>query len=385
MKILLKIPVLILLTFILLSGCATNTLTDSSSGTPALKPVLPQKQPSNTSSIAKPQRTTSTTIVLNGKGLEEAQRTPIVIKVSEAVQSIPTAPKPSESTPATPPTVTTEAPSADTPANAPTSIDDTLNILVVGSDERNPGQAWRSDVIMIVAVDFEHKQIGIISFPRDLYLNIPTVGKNRINTATFFGTLNKYPGGGGIGLLEETLRQNFGIRTDHYIKLNFKAFIQIVDALGGVDIVIDRPLTGEFPIAPGTWRHSWQTLQPGKYHMDGRMALAYVRERKTTSDIDRNRRQQQMILALRKRAIDINVIPRLPALYAALKDNAETDLGLSDVIALSRLGLQVNLKDVHRFNIGYQQATNWKTPDGASVLIPDMPKIQAGIQALFTK
>jgi len=251
--------------------------------------------------------------------------------------------------------------------------------------DKKTDKPWRSDVIIIVAVDFKNKQVGIISFPRDLYLDIPTVGKNRINTATFFGKLNNYPDGGAVGLLEKTLKQDFNIRVDHYIELNFESFIQIVDALGGVDIVVDRPLTGEFPIAPGTWRHSWRTLQPGKYHMDGRLALAYVRERKTTSDIDRNRRQQQMILALRKRAIDVNVIPRIPALYTALKDNIETDLGLSDIISLTRLGLQVNLKDVHRFNIGYKQATNWKTPDGASVLIPNMSKIQAGIQALFTK
>jgi len=266
------------------------------------------------------------------------------------------------------------------------TLDDTFNILLIGSDQHTKtDKPWRADVIMIVAVDFENKQVGIISFPRDLYIDIPTVGKNRLNTATFFGKLNNYPNGGAIGLLEETLRQDFHIRVDHYIELNFESFIQIVDALGGVDIVVDRPLTGEFPIAPGSWRHSWRTLQPGKYHMDGRLALAYVRERKTTSDIDRNRRQQQMILALRKRAIDVNVISRLPALYAALKDNIETDLGLSDMIALTRLGLQVNLKDVHRFNIGYKQATNWKTPDGAAVLIPNMSKIQAGIQSLFTR
>jgi LCP family protein required for cell wall assembly len=267
----------------------------------------------------------------------------------------------------------------------PVSLDDTLNILVVGSDERKPGQPWRSDVIMVIAVDYANRQVGVISFPRDMWVDIPTVGKNRINTATFFGGINNYPNGGDIGLLKDTLAQNFGIRIDHYMKFNFETFKDVIDALDGVDITVDCPITGRFPVEPGSKELKWQTLEPGEYHMDGEFALRYARERKTTSDVDRNRRQQRILIAMRKRAREVNIIPRIPALYDAMKENIETDLGLTDIIALTRLGLQIATKDVHGFNIGYKELDSWTTPGGASVLKPDMNKIQEGINELFSK
>jgi len=238
---------------------------------------------------------------------------------------------------------------------------------------------------MVVAVDYAHRQVGVVSFPRDLYVEIPTVGKNRINTATFFGGINNYKNGGDIGLLKDTLAQNFGIRIDHYVKFNFETFKDMVDALGGIDIVVDCPITGKFPVEPGSKQLKWQTLEPGKYHMDGEFALRYVRERKTTSDVDRNRRQQRMLIAMRKRAKEVNILPRIPALYQAMRDNIETDLGLTDIIALTRLGLQIDTEDVHGFNIGYKEADSWRTPGGAMVLLPDMAKINEGLRTLFIK
>jgi LCP family protein required for cell wall assembly len=238
---------------------------------------------------------------------------------------------------------------------------------------------------MVVSVDYANRQVGVISFPRDLYVDIPTVGKNRINTATFFGGVNRYPNGGDIGLLKDTLAQNFDIRIDHYVKFNFETFKDMIDALGGIDIAVICPITGRFPVEPGSNQLVWQTLPAGQYHMDGEFALRYVRERKTTSDVDRNRRQQRVLIAMRKRAREVNIVPRIPALYDAMRDNIETDLGLTDIIALTRLGLQIDTRDVHGFNIGYKEVDSWTTPGGASVLKPDMDKINEGIRTLFSK
>lgn len=261
-------------------------------------------------------------------------------------------------------------------------LERTLNILIAGSDERKEGGPWRSDVVMVVAVDWAAQEVGVISFPRDLWVRIPTVGENRINTATFFGELYRYPTG-GIGLLSDTIQRNFGIRIDHYAKINFEGFKQVVDALGGVDITVDCPLTGWFPPAPGSDDLVWMTLQPGDYHMDGALALQYVRERKTTSDVDRARRQQRMLLALRKRARDINILPRVPVLFDALRDTVETDLGLTQIIPLARLALQMDTGKVHGFIIDFQHTQSWTTPDGARVLLPKMKLIQEGIRDLF--
>ena len=94
---------------------------------------------------------------------------------------------------------------SSTVVSRPLGLDHTLNVLIVGSDERYTDRPWRSDVIMVAAVDFANREVGVVSFPRDLWVQIPTVGENRINTATFWGVLNKYPDGGGIGLLADTI------------------------------------------------------------------------------------------------------------------------------------------------------------------------------------
>ena len=327
-------------------------------------------------------------------------RTPVRIKVP-AAPVIPTetptpTPTPVEADTPTPlsveaPTDTPSPESEETPVEAPAAavvsrplgLDHTLNVLIVGSDERSTNRPWRSDVIMVAAVDFANREVGVVSFPRDLWVRIPTVGENRINTATFWGELNKYPDGGGIGLLADTIESNFGIRIDHHVKINFESFKDAVDALGGIDVVVDCPIKGSFPTEPGSSRLVYKTLQPGTYHMDGFFALRYVRERKSTSDVDRNRRQQRVLIALRNRAREVNVIPRLPALYDAMRSSIETDLGLTDILALGRLGIQIESENAHGFTIGFKETKSWVTPSGASVLLPRMSMINDRIQQLF--
>lgn len=282
-------------------------------------------------------------------------------------------------------TATAALPPAVATARASTArrLDNTLNILVVGSDERREGQPWRSDVIMVTAIDFAAREVGVISFPRDLWVRIPTVGENRINTATFFGDVNKYPTG-GIGLLKDTLARDFDLRIDNFVKFDFESFKDVIDALGGINMVVDCPITGYFPRESGSKELVYKELQPGEYFMDGFFALRYVRERKSTSDVDRARRQQRMLIAIRQRAREVNILPRVPALYDALKDSVETDLGLTDIIALARLGLQIDTKDAHGFLIDFQHTQSYTTSDGARVLLPDMKAINEGILNLFS-
>lgn len=335
-------------------------------------------------------------------------RTPIVIKIPALTATATLSPTPTftPTLPLTPtavlsptlpltPTSTplplaeaTTQPTPDAPAIATAQalgrrrLDNTLNILVVGSDERDEVGPWRSDVLMFVAVDFATREVGVISFPRDLWVAIPGVGENRINTATFWGVARKYEQG-GIGLLKDTLAQNFGLRVDHAVKIDFSSFQDVIDALGGIEVVVDCPISGNFPREPGSKELVYQTLQPGEYQMDGVFALRYVRERKSTSDVDRARRQQRMLIAIRNRAREVNILPRVPALYGALHDSIETDLGLTDIIALARIGVQVEPKDAHGFIIGFQETDSWTTPEGAQVLLPLMGKINEGINTLF--
>ncbi|MDW8099151.1 MAG: LCP family protein [Anaerolineae bacterium] len=264
----------------------------------------------------------------------------------------------------------------------PRSLRNTENLLVLGSDQRKPGQPWRTDVIMVVAIDRAQRRVGIISIPRDLWVKIPGVGWERINTADFYGSLRKKKNDNppnGIELLKETLRQNLGIPIHHYVRVDFEGFKGAVDALGGITVTVDCPLRDPGWDTPGK---RWQ-LEPGNYFMTGEDALRYVRSRYTGGDLDRARRQQRVLLAMRDRALEINLWPRLPALYREFRDRVLTDLGPLDILDLARFGLSLRAEDIHGLVIGRPMVRDWITRSGAMVLVPDYRQIREAIEGLF--
>lgn len=267
-------------------------------------------------------------------------------------------------------------------SDVPRSLRDTENLLILGSDQRKPGQPWRTDVIMVVAIDREHERMGVISIPRDLWVKIPGVGWERINTADFYGSLRKDKSGNppnGVELLKETLRQNLGIPIHHYVRVDFEGFKGAVDALGGITVTVDCPLRDPGWDTPGKrWR-----LEPGDYFMTGEEALRYVRSRYTGGDLDRARRQQRVLLAMRDRALEVNLWPRIPALYREFRDRVLTDLGPLDILDLARFGLRLRAEDIHGFVIGRPMVRDWITRNGAMVLVPDYRQIRQAIEGLF--
>lgn len=130
---------------------------------------------------------------------------------------------------------------AATAAAAP-SLDKTINILLLGSDRRPNTPNWRTDVMMIIAIDEATKQVGVISLPRDIYVDeIPDHRGNKINVIDYLGEQDE-PGGGGPKLLGQIIEDKIGVPIHHYIRFDFEAFKKLVDAMGGVEIEIDCPL-----------------------------------------------------------------------------------------------------------------------------------------------
>ncbi|HEY64443.1 MAG TPA: LCP family protein [Caldilineae bacterium] len=264
----------------------------------------------------------------------------------------------------------------------PRSMRHTENLLVLGSDQRDPKGPWRTDVIMVVVIDRENERVGVVSIPRDLWVKIPGVGWNRINTADFYGSLRKKKGKeppNGVELLKEILLQNMGIPIHHYVRVDFSAFQGIVDALGGITVTVDCPLRDPIWDRPG---RPWK-LEPGEYFMNGEEVLRYVRSRHNGGDLDRARRQQRVLLAMRNRAMEINLWPRIPALYREFRDKVVTDLGPLDIIDLARFGMRLREENIHGFVIGRPMVRDWITPGGAMVLVPDYPKIREALDRLF--
>lgn len=285
----------------------------------------------------------------------------------------PTATSPVDIQP-TPEMVTTPQPLIDAP--------DAITFLLLGSDLRS-GQSYRTDTIVIAIVRPKDGQVSLISIPRDLWVNIPTVGMQRINTAYQYGEIYDYPGGGS-GLLKDTILFNLGLQIDHTALVDFDGFRSIVDTLGGIDVPVFCPYTDWRLIDP-TYdpenENNWAlfTAGPGLVHMDGDYALWYARSRKKSNDFDRGRRQQEVLRSLYAQALRTNTLSSIPQLYNDFSTTIQTDLGLGDILQFAPLALHLNNADIRGYYIAGDLVTSWITPGGAYVLLPNTELIQQTI------
>jgi LCP family protein required for cell wall assembly len=256
---------------------------------------------------------------------------------------------------------------------------ETVNFLLIGSDRR-PGGTFRTDTMVIAILRPNEGQVSLISIPRDLWVSIPGWENQRINTAYQHGISVDYPGG-GPGLLKDTILYNLGIRIDHTALVEFDGFRQIVDTLGGVDVPVACPYTDWRLIDPNydpQNENNWTlfTTGPGVVHMDGDLALWYVRSRQKSSDFDRGRRQQEVLRALFAQALQAGTLKRIPELYRDLNNTVETDLGLVDLLQLSLYAPKMTNADIRSYYIRPPLVNSWITDGGAYVLSPNQDLLQ---------
>jgi len=255
-----------------------------------------------------------------------------------------------------------------------------VNILVLGTDRRDKGErAARTDTMMVASLDPVARRAVVLSIPRDLWVFIPGYGEGRINTAHFYGELN---GGQGPLLAKETVEANLGIPIDYYVRLDFEGFKEIVDTLGGVTIDVEAPIRDDmFPDDNYGYRTIY--IPAGRQEMDGEMLLQYVRTRHGGNDFERMRRQQQALRALAQRALDLNLLPHLPALINTALDAISTDIQPLEILALANLGNQIGLDGLEMKAIDGSLTTPFLTLDGAQILLPDKAGIEAMLEGLF--
>jgi LCP family protein required for cell wall assembly len=244
-----------------------------------------------------------------------------------------------------------------------------INILVLGSDQSAAGSVGRTDTIVVVSVDPELPSVALLSIPRDFYVWIPSHGFDRINTAYLRGERNGYPEG-GPGLIKATIEYNLGIRIHYYALVGFEDFVQIVDALGGVEVAVECPLSDTFPDPDSATGQTDVDWVPGIYRLDGKHALWYARSRWSTSDFDRNRRQQQVLRGLYRQVITLDIVPKIPQLWGVLNETVSTDLGLEEMLYLGAVGSRLDTIDVKSRFVGKNVVQSWTAPNGAYVLVP---------------
>ena len=261
-----------------------------------------------------------------------------------------------------------------------------INLLLLGIDRRGgTGWAYRTDTIMVATLDRGSRAAGILSIPRDLQLQIPGHGQDRINTANVYGSRGDNPDG-GPALLESTVEANFGVSIDGYLMVDFSAFQKIVDTLGGIEVDVPRVLHDtRYPDPKPEDPHAYKTVhfEPGLQHMDGRRALEYARSRMSTSDFDRAKRQQLVLLAIRQRALSLDAIPRWPQLAATVIDSVRTDLSTGELVALAVLAARIDLSTLKQVVLEHPLVFSHRRADGAAVQLPNWDLINPVLADLF--
>jgi LCP family protein required for cell wall assembly len=237
-----------------------------------------------------------------------------------------------------------------------------MNIVLLGSDKRPYDNGYRTDVVILATINRTDKTINLTSFPRDLYVYQPEVISDRINT-TFQN--------GGFELLVKTFEFNFGVTPDHYALINFDGFVKLIDEIGGIDVNVAKKLKDHRD------KHGTFMVKPGINHMDGETALWYVRSRSTTNDFDRSRRQQEVIQAIVKKMLSIDMLTKIPQIYKQIKSTLITDMSLNEMLSLATLAPQYqNPDNFGRYVIDETYTTNWINPYGAAVLLPHQGQIR---------
>jgi LCP family protein required for cell wall assembly len=289
------------------------------------------------------------------------------------------------------------------------------NILLLGSDTWATDDNYgHTDSIVVVTLDPTSKRAAMLSIPRDLWVSIPGYGENRINQAYRLGEIKQHPGG-GPALIKETIEANFGIRIDHYALVKSTGFAQIIDMMGGIEVCVPETLDAAsyygypattinkkayYSFVPASTvllpetdpaaaldparGYQFLYIEAGWHTLDGNTALQYARSRASiTADFARVQRQQAVLMAMRSKALQMDLIPKIPELWYAMQATYQTDLTFSDALTLAQLAGTIAADHIQTLVISHDQTQAYRTPEGAQVLLPNRAAIQTLIGDVF--
>lgn len=220
-------------------------------------------------------------------------------------------------------------------------LTDNISIMIVGiddSEKRSQGEGnSRSDALLVATLNNKDKSIKLVSIPRDSYLYIPTVGyKDKITHAHAYG---------GIDATRETVEGLLNVPIDYYFRVNFDAFIEIVDALGGVTVDVPYEIN-ELDENDKRTVH----LMPGTQEVNGREALALARTRHQDSDVERGKRQQMILEAIASKATSVTSFTKYDKVLAAVGNNMQTDMTFDEMKSLFAY-LQNGMPDIDSLSL----------------------------------
>lgn len=239
--------------------------------------------------------------------------------------------------------------------------DGRVNILLLGIGGPGHDGANLTDTILLASIDPINNKVALLSIPRDLWVKIPGDGYQKINAAYAYGknqSKAKTLAGqerDGLNLLDNSLSPVLGIPIHYHAVVNFKAFQQGVEAVGGVDANVPKELAGreEFWIE-GTNRHYTLNVQPGQQHFDGTKALYFARERHDSSDFVRSQRQRLLLSALKDKTLSLGTFSnpiKISNLLSSFGDNVYTDFSVNDITRLYQIIQKVPSGDISSLDL----------------------------------
>src|SRR5919205_1661119 len=256
---------------------------------------------------------------------------------------------------------------------------DRINMVLLGIDKRDDEtiEGTRSDTIILASIDPPTRSVAMVSIPRDLWVTIPGCtpasgcigGAQRINFAHALG---------GPDLTKRTISNDFGVPIQYYARVDFRGFEQMVDAVDGVIIDVDRPIKDDqYP----TYDYGFQRLYvtPGPQWMDGPTALKYARSRHDSTDFSRAARQQKVLVSVRDRVLQLNMLPKAPELLGIAGRSLSTDLSPVQMLSLARLLSEVDRDNIYNLVLDTHYVTGFIGPDGADLLRADPGVIRRAV------
>ena len=241
------------------------------------------------------------------------------------------------------------------------------NFLILGIDRTPEGSAvGRSDTMILVSVDPLAPRVEMLSIPRDLWVTVPGVGEQRINTAHFFAEAQQ--AGSGPAAALETVKGNFGVDVPYFVRVRFDTFSRIIDAFGGIDITLSEPMSG---------------YEAGTHHLNSEQALAFARDRKGSDDFFRMGRGQIVIRAVLKQALSPATWGRLPDVARAMFETVDTNLPLWQMPRLGLALARATVTGIDSRTVDRDMVTPYTTDQGASVLLPNWDAINPVTREMF--
>ena len=253
----------------------------------------------------------------------------------------------------------------------------TFNVLLVGSDRRDSSWNGNSDTMILVSVNYDTRQIHMISFMRDLGADIPGSGIQKLNAAFAIG---------GTSLLEDTLRSNFGVRIDNHIAVDFYDMIDIIDQLGGVDMEVrDDEIENVnmyiMSMCPymGLDANNYMLSQGGYLHLNGMQAVAFCRVRFVgDNDYERTERQRRVLTALLN-SVHPDSAEDVAALLFSLLTDTDTDISIMDLIQLAPVFLEISDYEIITGRVPFDGMYS----SSGEMLIPSQPDTNEKLQQML--